>query len=912
MSTKKHISTTDALKLIEQLQNFVVQRNEIIEGLNIKIKHLEKERDVLKQEIKVMKAAQGKKSNMTAEKNLEGKVVTDPLLNKDSPMLLADTSLESIASTGCDSGVSMSNREVASCGESTAYHLVDEKRDVNSAQSQVPVIFSPSKKLIAKRSSSRRHHRSSSGSFYELSTDLREKTIECLENKYGGKEKANAAAKTIQQSYRHWVLSRSFLRMRAFSGRKRSLTLPAKNFELLKKESLVVYGPDNPVMIVDDNIVDTSPPVRRKLSADCVRTKEPPNIADLVDMKNLRLESNSTDSDDSADEKPNNLSGYLIENHFSEHEEKDVVDAVQSAETSNNAVQEEKPTVKRNTSRTSSGSSDNYDIIDDSNVITVEGKHVDLVDGSSFLVDKIHNHDFADGMCFSTQKEYDPIVDNSAHKRQFRIGVNLFNWKPEVGIQYLIDNQMLGNDVTSIAEFLRKETTISKQKISEYFGNLRNEFNNQVLLDFAKSFDFVEKDVDEALRQFQSYFKLTGEAQTVEKFLQVFANRYVDCNPGKFAGNSDTILLLAFALAMLNTDLHNQNVKRRMTQEEFLKNLRGTDNGNDIDQNMLRNMYNRIQRNEFATGADHTTQLHQIENSFVGKVPSLAATHRQFVKLFTVEEVNDPSRKEKPHNRLAFLFNDLILLAKPRGKSGAHGSSGHIFSCKSSYTLLNMRVAEFSNEYYSHGVLLVNKLDNKAVATFNTKDETMKKMFVEQLDEYIRETNGMESIRITLSNTKQLTWHNKRRKDDNRTKSLIITTESKLTHKPEASSLLDLRMGSSLEAEDVERGNANENSGQLISSASMGDINEANIDEGPGYDTIVRSNSSSSLDPGVLSSLPSPVKQRTGFLYTIREAVKSPSIRRKYSALTRDSRPATCNKEHRRSMPVISSSKSKY
>lgn len=61
MSTKKHISTTDALKLIEQLQNFVVQRNEIIEGLNIKIKHLEKERDVLKQEIKVMKAAQGKK-----------------------------------------------------------------------------------------------------------------------------------------------------------------------------------------------------------------------------------------------------------------------------------------------------------------------------------------------------------------------------------------------------------------------------------------------------------------------------------------------------------------------------------------------------------------------------------------------------------------------------------------------------------------------------------------------------------------------------------------------------------------------------------------------------------------------------------------------------------------------------------
>ena len=70
----------------------------------------------------------------------------------------------------------------------------------------------------------------------------------------------------------------------------------------------------------------------------------------------------------------------------------------------------------------------------------------------------------------------------------------------------------------------------------------------------------------------------------------------MECNPGRVADNPDTILLLAFALAMLNTDLHNQNVKRRMTPEDFMKNLRGTDNGNDLDQDMLRNMYTRIQK----------------------------------------------------------------------------------------------------------------------------------------------------------------------------------------------------------------------------------------------------------------------------------------------------------------------------
>ena len=76
----------------------------------------------------------------------------------------------------------------------------------------------------------------------------------------------------------------------------------------------------------------------------------------------------------------------------------------------------------------------------------------------------------------------------------------------------------------------------------------------------------------------------------------MFAERYVECNPGRVSDNPDTILLLAFALAMLNTDLHNQNVKRRMSPEDFMKNLRGTDDGNDLDATMLKNMYTRIQK----------------------------------------------------------------------------------------------------------------------------------------------------------------------------------------------------------------------------------------------------------------------------------------------------------------------------
>ena len=53
--------------------------------------------------------------------------------------------------------------------------------------------------------------------------------------------------------------------------------------------------------------------------------------------------------------------------------------------------------------------------------------------------------------------------------------------KPEDGIEYLVDNGLLESTPKAIAEFLRKETSISKQKISEYLGSLRKEMNRNAL-----------------------------------------------------------------------------------------------------------------------------------------------------------------------------------------------------------------------------------------------------------------------------------------------------------------------------------------------------------------------------------------------------------------------------------------------
>ena len=96
---------------------------------------------------------------------------------------------------------------------------------------------------------------------------------------------------------------------------------------------------------------------------------------------------------------------------------------------------------------------------------------------------------------------------------------------------------------------------------------------------FSREVDLSGMQVDVALRKYQTYFRLPGEAQKIERLMQVFAQRYCECNKDIVAKLRDpeTIFVLAFAIIMLNTDLHTASMKpeKRMKIEDFIKNLRG-------------------------------------------------------------------------------------------------------------------------------------------------------------------------------------------------------------------------------------------------------------------------------------------------------------------------------------------------
>uniref|UniRef100_A0A182NPM6 SEC7 domain-containing protein n=1 Tax=Anopheles dirus TaxID=7168 RepID=A0A182NPM6_9DIPT len=341
-------------------------------------------------------------------------------------------------------------------------------------------------------------------------------------------------------------------------------------------------------------------------------------------------------------------------------------------------------------------------------------------------------------------------VSETIRKRQYRVGLNLFNKKPERGITYLIRKGFLENTPQGVARFLISRKGLSRQMIGEYLGNLQNPFNMAVLDCFAGELDLSGMQVDVALRKFQGYFRMPGEAQKIERLMEVFSARYCQCNSDIVARlrSHDTVFVLAFAIIMLNTDLHTPNLKpeRRMRCDDFVKNLRGIDDCHDIDRDMLNGIYERVKANEFKPGSDHVTQVMKVQATIVGKKPNLALPHRRLVCYCRLYEIPDINKKERPgvHQREVFLFNDLLVITKIFSKK----KSSVTYTFRNSYTLSGMVVTLLDVPNYQFCIRLSQKVDGKVLVTFNARNEHDRCKFAEDLRESISEMDEMETLRI--------------------------------------------------------------------------------------------------------------------------------------------------------------------
>uniref|UniRef100_H3BWN7 IQ motif and Sec7 domain ArfGEF 1 n=1 Tax=Tetraodon nigroviridis TaxID=99883 RepID=H3BWN7_TETNG len=361
-----------------------------------------------------------------------------------------------------------------------------------------------------------------------------------------------------------------------------------------------------------------------------------------------------------------------------------------------------------------------------------------------------------------TRNSWDsPIFSNDVlRKRHYRIGLNLFNKKPEKGIQYLTERGFIPDTPVGVAHFLLQRKGLSRQMIGEFLGNRQKQFNRDVLDCVVDEMDFQSMELDEALRKFQNHIRVQGEAQKVERLIEAFSQRYCICNPTvvRQFRNPDTIFILAFAIILLNTDMYSPNVKpeRKMKLEDFIKNLRGVDDGEDIPRETLVGIYERIRKRELKTNEDHVSQVQKVEKLIVGKKPVLSLPHRRLVCYCRLFEVPDPNKLQKLglHQREIFLFNDLLVVTKIFQKK----KNSVTYSFRQSFSLYGMQVMLFESQYYPNGIRLTSAIpgaDIKVLINFNAPNPQDRKKFTDDLRESIAEVQEMEKYRIESELEKQ-------------------------------------------------------------------------------------------------------------------------------------------------------------
>lgn len=138
--------------------------------------------------------------------------------------------------------------------------------------------------------------------------------------------------------------------------------------------------------------------------------------------------------------------------------------------------------------------------------------------------------------------------------------------------------------------------------------------------------------------------------------------------------NQDTVFLLVFAIIMLNTDLHKNTHRgrkspKKMTKADFISNLRGVEDGQDIDMKYLSDVYESIRDSPILIEENETWE--RVQDDQNSKEETMLRNVRTADSLLRSLAVHD------------FLFSDLEEFASSIGRSEMDALSHVTRSCVS-------------------------------------------------------------------------------------------------------------------------------------------------------------------------------------------------------------------------------------
>ncbi|CAK5279479.1 unnamed protein product [Mycena citricolor] len=209
------------------------------------------------------------------------------------------------------------------------------------------------------------------------------------------------------------------------------------------------------------------------------------------------------------------------------------------------------------------------------------------------------------------------LIQAKSQKSLVITAASRFNTKPKTGVAFLEENHLIYSDLPAdapasakthnLAVFLKSCQRLDKKLLGDYISR---EETLPLLKAFMGLFDFRGKPIADAMRELLETFRLPGEAQQIARITETFASIYFASEPGEYEiQNEDAVYVLAYSVIMLNTDLHNPQVRKRMTIEDYRRNLRGVNNNSDFSEDFLQNIYDSIRKREIIMPEEHSGQL---------------------------------------------------------------------------------------------------------------------------------------------------------------------------------------------------------------------------------------------------------------------------------------------------------------
>ncbi|CAK5173794.1 unnamed protein product [Aphanomyces euteiches] len=216
------------------------------------------------------------------------------------------------------------------------------------------------------------------------------------------------------------------------------------------------------------------------------------------------------------------------------------------------------------------------------------------------------------------------LLERRQRKQVFQEAINLFNKKPLQGLAMLESHGFIESPMTPVvvAQFLRSlPRGMDKNTVGQMLGGLGKasggnanesvEFQSELRRAYVETFDLDQLALVDALRLFLSAFRLPGEAQQIDRILEAFAEMvYAQCRERDLFGCVDVAYLLSFSIIMLNTDLHNPNIRpeKKMSLPDFLKNNTHYGLNNQLaplPEDYLTTIYHAIATDQFRTFEEH-------------------------------------------------------------------------------------------------------------------------------------------------------------------------------------------------------------------------------------------------------------------------------------------------------------------